>query len=108
MISVTRRDSGPLQAGSTAQVQQPKLRPALWTVESFEPNRNFTWSTQSLGIHMQAGHLVEAEATGCRVTLSFDVDGWLAFMVKSMYGKLIDEYVATEAAGLKRYCEQSR
>jgi uncharacterized membrane protein len=108
MTSITRRDTGPFKVGSSALVRQPKLRPALWTVDALEANRNFTWVSASPGVHSRAAHRVEPAGGGCRITLSFEVDGWLSFLVKSMYGKLIDEYIATEASSLKRYCEQER
>ena len=105
MLNVKRTDSGALKVGSRARVQQPKLKAALWTVSTLEPGRNFTWGTRSLGLRMDAAHLVEPTDRGCRVTLSFEVSGWLRGLVTRLYGPLIEEYVGIEAEGLKRLCE---
>lgn len=105
MLNVKRTDSGALKVGSSARVQQPKLKSALWTVSALEPGRNFTWGTRSLGLRMDAAHLVESTESGCRVTLSFEVSGWLKGLVTRLYGPLIEEYVGIEASSLKRRCE---
>jgi uncharacterized membrane protein len=108
MLSVKRADAGALKVGSSARVQQPKLKAALWTVNALDPGRNFTWGTRSLGLRMEAAHLVESTEGGCRVTLSFEVSGLLKGLVTRLYGPLIEEYVGIEAEGLKRHCEQRR
>ena len=43
--------------------------------------------------------------SGCRVTLSIEVRGWLQGMVTLLYGRLINDYVTTEARSLKSHCE---
>jgi uncharacterized membrane protein len=107
MTSVSRLDSGPLKVGSTAKVQQPKLRAAVWQVTDVEQNRNFTWISRSPGVRMTAGHLVEPNGSGCQVTLSFEMSGLMAPLVSRIYGGLIEEYVATESQNLKQRCEAS-
>jgi uncharacterized membrane protein len=105
MSSVRRLDKGPLAVGSSAQVRQPKLRPAVWQVTEFEGNRNFTWLARSPGLRMKAGHLVEPRGSGSRVALSFEMSGPLAPLVSRLYGSLIEQYVATESQGLKARSE---
>lgn len=105
MLSVKRRESGPFVLGSTAEVRQPKLRPSVWQVTGIEEGRNFTWTTRSPGVRMQAGHRVERDGSGSRVVLSFEMSGVMAPLVSGLYGRLIDEYVSTEAQGLKKRCE---
>ena len=105
MLSVKRLESGPFRLGSTTQVRQPKLRPAVWQVTELEEGRNFTWTTRPPGLRMKAEHLVVPQGGGSRVTLSFEMSGLLAPLVSRLYGNLIDEYVATEAQGLKKRCE---
>ena len=70
-----------------------------------DENRNFNWATVAPGLRMEAGHAVESVTDGCRVTLTFALSGLLAPIVNWMYGRLIAEYVNTEAQGLKRRCE---
>jgi uncharacterized membrane protein len=105
MLSVKRRESGPFMIGSTAEVRQPKLRPAIWQVTEVEEGRNFTWTSRSPGVRMKAGHLVEPDGAGSRVVLLFEMSGLMAPLVSGLFGKLIDEYVSTEARGLKKRCE---
>jgi uncharacterized protein YndB with AHSA1/START domain len=107
MVCVKRLESGPFTVGSTAEVRQPRLRPAVWQVIEIEESRNFTWTARSPGLRMKAGHLVEPHGSGSRVVLSFELSGLMAPLVSRLYGGLIDEYVATESQGLKKRCEMA-
>jgi uncharacterized membrane protein len=105
MRTVQRLDHGSFKVGSRARVDQPKLRPSIWQVSSMDEDRNFNWVTITPGLRMEAGHGVETVGGGCRVRLTFALSGLLAPIVSWMYGRLIAEYVNTEAQGLKRRCE---
>jgi uncharacterized protein YndB with AHSA1/START domain len=105
MTAVRRLDQGPFVVGSRAAIEQPKLRPSVWTVSQIEMNRSFTWGTRSPGVRMVADHVVEPIASGSRVTLSIAVSGLLRAIVARFYGGLIDEYVNTEAKSLLAHCE---
>ena len=105
MTSVQRLDRGPFAVGSSARIVQPKLRPAVWRVTELDENHGFTWVARSPGVRMRAGHLVDASGDGSRVALSFEVSGFLSLMVSRLYRGLIQEYVTTEAQGLKLRCE---
>ena len=102
---VTRLDPGPLAIGARAHVLQPKLRPADFIVTEFEPGRQFTWVTHSPGIMATARHSVEPVAGGTRARLSVQYDGLLAAPVAWLFGRLTNEYLALEAAGLKKRSE---
>jgi uncharacterized protein YndB with AHSA1/START domain len=107
MTSVQRVESGPFAVGSTAQVRQPRLRPAVWRVTELEAGRNFTWTTRSPGLRMTAGHLIEPRGRGSCVTLSFDLSGFMAPVVSWLYGRLIERYITTESQGLKKRSESA-
>jgi uncharacterized membrane protein len=107
MTSVQRRESGRFAVGSTAQVCQPRLRPAVWQVTEIEDKRNFTWSTRSPGLCMTAGHSIEPKGPGSRVTLSFELSGFIAPLVSWLYGGLIERYMTTESQGLKKRSESA-
>lgn len=107
MLSVRRVESGAFGVGSTARVRQPRLLPAVWQVTQFEDKRNFTWTTRSPGLRMTAGHSVEPHGTGSRVTLSFELSGFIAPLVSRLYGGLIERYVNTESQGLKKRSESA-
>jgi uncharacterized membrane protein len=107
ITSVKRRERGPFALGSSAQVRQPRLRPAVWQVTALEDQRNFTWTTRSPGLRMTAGHLIEPQGTGSRVVLSFELSGFMAPVVSRLYGGLIERYIATESQGLKKRSESA-
>ena len=104
--SAKRLDSGPLAVGSTARVFQPRLAPAVFKVTWLEEGRGFTWVTRSLGVRATADHRIEPSGQGSRVTLSVKMEGFLSRVFGPMMRKLTNEYLAIEAAGLKRRSEQ--
>jgi hypothetical protein len=105
MTSVRRMDHGPFAVGSRARVRQPKLLPAVWQVTELDEGRSFTWVTRSPGLQIEAGHLVEADGAGSRVTLSVQFSGLLGPLVARLYRSLNELYLATEAKGLRERCE---
>jgi uncharacterized protein YndB with AHSA1/START domain len=108
ITSVTRLGQGPFGVGSRAHVRQPKLRAADFIVTDFVPGQEFTWVTHSPGIGATARHAVEATPQGSRATLSIRFEGLLEAPVAWMFGRLTNEYLALEAAGLKKRSEQRR
>jgi len=108
MTHIQRLDHGPFAVGSSARVLQPKLRPAVWQVTELDENCSFTWVTRAPGVRMTAGHYVEAQGDGSRAALSFEISGLLAPIVSRLYRSLIQQYIATEACGLKQRSETAR
>jgi len=106
ITSVTRLDPGPLAIGARAHVRQPKLRPADFVVTELEPGTQFTWITKSPGVVATARHSVEPIDGGTRARLSVRFDGLLAAAIAWAFGRLTDEYLALEAAGLKKRSEE--
>jgi uncharacterized membrane protein len=104
MTSVQRLDQGPFGVGSSAQIRQPKLRPAVWKVTELEA-QNFTWVARTPGLRMKAGHRVERQGAGSRVQLSFELSGLMARVASRLYGGLIEQYVTTESQKLKQRAE---
>jgi uncharacterized membrane protein len=105
MQSVTLLDAGPLSAGSRVRVAQPKLRPAVFTITEWQPNRNFTWASRTPAVRATAGHLLEPSATGCTVTLSLRFEGWAGGVAGWLMRGLVERYMAMEGAGLKQQSE---
>jgi Polyketide cyclase / dehydrase and lipid transport len=104
MTTVQRLDTAPFAVGSKARVRQPKLPPAIWQVTELD-DRGFTWITRSPGVLLTAGHLVEPADSGSKVTLSLRFSGFLAPLAARLYRKLIQQYLATEAEGLRKRSE---
>ena len=100
-----RLNGGAFRVGSHVLVKQPKFGTNIWEVAELVAGCNFTWETKRAGMRLTASHLIEPRGAGCQVSLSFDVSGHLSWIMLRLYGRLIQQYVATEAEGLKRRCE---
>lgn len=106
MTSVERLDDGPLRAGSTARVRQPKLSPATWTVDEADPASAFVWHTGGVGYQVSAVHHWHGTGTGTEVRLAAGMTGPLARILWPLTGGTIRKYLDQEAAALKAECER--
>jgi len=107
MTSVEILDALPLAVGSRVRIRQPRLPVVVWTVTVLESQRYFEWENAVPGVKAVAGHRVEAAGPArTRVTLSFRWTGWLAPLIRLLFGKLSQRYVQVEAESLKQRCEQ--
>jgi uncharacterized protein YndB with AHSA1/START domain len=98
--SVRRLDTGPLAVGSRAEVRQPGLATATYTVTALEPGREFTWESTAAGVRTRARHLVEPADGGTRLVLSLNQTGALAGVVGLLLGGKIRRYLQAEGRGL--------
>jgi ribosome-associated toxin RatA of RatAB toxin-antitoxin module len=73
---IERLDSRPLGLGSQVRIHQPALRPAVWVVTAWEPERKFVWEAKVPGIISIGGHVLEPREQGCELTLDLRFDGW--------------------------------
>ncbi len=105
MNRVTRLDDGPFGLGSTARIEQPGLRPAIWTVTEFEPGRRFAWSTRLYGAPVLAAHTIEPTATGARNTLSLTLSGWRGRLLGLLLGGRMQDVLVTENASFRAAAE---
>ena len=110
MDAVTRGDSGPIRAGSTALVRQPKLRPATWVVDDATPDTRFVWHTAGRGYRVMATHLLrphEGVEDRTTVMLGIAMTGPLAPVLWALTGRTARRYLDEEAVALKRRCESA-
>jgi len=106
VTNLQRLDPGPLAVGSRARILQPKLRPAVWQVtELDEARKSFVWVSRNPGVRVTAWHLVETDGAGSKATLSLEFSGLLGPLIGCLYRRLNEQYLATEAKGLKQRCE---
>jgi uncharacterized membrane protein len=106
VTSVQRLDDGPLQVGSQARIEQPKISPTEYEVTDLEPGHGFTWVARAPGVRTTARHTLEALPDGrTRVTLAVDQGGPLGAVMGRFYRGLTDRYLAHEAEGLKARSE---
>lgn len=100
-------ESERLAVGGRARVEQPKLPTTLYEVTAWDPPRRFEWINRSLALRVVANHTIDPIAIGSRVKLTVTFEGWLAWVVAPLAGKLTAQYIELEANGLKRRCEES-
>ena len=106
MTSARRLEPGAFTVGSRTEIIQPKLRPAVWQVtELGEAAGRFSWAMRSPGITVTAWHLLEAVQAGSRISHGLRFHGVLATLISHMLRKQNQEYLETEARGLKKRCE---
>lgn len=98
-------DGTPLQLGRRYRVEQPKLRPAVWTVSVLEPGRRFQWRATSPGMTMVGDHAVEPAGDRVRVHLSFAFGGLLGRLLGRAFGGITRRYIEQEARALKQRAE---
>lgn len=108
MNEVRLRNADTLGPDAVADIRQPRLPKAVWTVTEFEDGHRFAWAAGGPGLRSVGDHRVEPlDGTRCRVTLGVQTTGPLARPFWLLVGGLTRDYVATEAASLKRRCEGS-
>jgi uncharacterized membrane protein len=108
ITSVERLGDEPFGVGSQARIKQPRQRPAVWTVTSFEAGRHFAWATSVLGMRMEGGHHLEGDATRTVNMLTLDVTGPMAPILGRLVAGQLRKAIATENQGFKRVAEAAR
>jgi carbon monoxide dehydrogenase subunit G len=112
-----------IRQGSVATVRQPKQPAREWTVTELVDGRSFRWTSSGPGLRFAADHALttvttettettekgdgDADADRTTVELTFAVAGPLAPLATLLAGKAIRAAVDTEAASLKKWCEQA-
>ena len=106
--SVQRLDEGPLKVGSTARIEQPRLKPMVWTVSELVPEKFFTWTARVPGVVVTGTHTIAPDGDGgTRLELAAEGSGPLTFLTDLLTGRRVREYVGLEAAGMKAAAEAS-
>ena len=98
----------PIGIGSMARIKQPAQGAKIWTVTALEPERCLAWSTRSMGLTMTGTHQLTATETGTTNTLWIDLEGPLAWIVGTLFGRLIRNALRTENEGFKAAAEHDR
>ncbi|MGW5670691.1 SRPBCC family protein [Micromonospora sp. NPDC003776] len=107
VTAARRLEPGPFTLGSSARLEQPRLRPAVWRVTEIDPPHVFVWESDSPGVHSRGEHRVVPLPDGrVRAELVMAQRGPLAWLVGLLIDRTIRGYLRQEADGLKRRCEQ--
>ncbi len=99
---VDRLDDGPLAVGSSARLEQPGLRPAVWTVTTVEPGRRFAWASRLLGAPIVGRHDIEPVAGGARNTLTLELGGIRGRIIGTFFGRRLLTTLETENEAFRR------
>ena len=106
VTSVQRLDDGPLEVGSRARIEQPKIPPTEYEVTEVNPGRSFTWVARGPGVRTTARHVIEELPGGrTQVTLAVEQGGPVGAVIGRFYRGLTERYIANEAEGLKARSE---
>lgn len=92
--------------GSKAYVEQPGLRPAVWTVTRWDPEQGFTWESRHPGIRVTGDHRIAPVTDGCEVQLSLSFAGLLAAMLGPWLRTVARKAMTREAHALMCACER--
>ena len=97
--------TGPAGVGARYRLEQPRLDPAEFTITEWQPPHSFTWGMSAPGVTAVAVHSLREQPGGCELELRLEFKGLLALLVPLTGGKMIREYMAMEAEGMKRRSE---
>jgi carbon monoxide dehydrogenase subunit G len=104
--SIVRADGGPLALGAKARVTPHGFPGAVWTVTELAAGRSFTWEADAIpGVHLVAGHAIEPEVSGARVTFSLRSSGPGAVLLLPVLAVIARRNTRQAAEGMKAYCE---
>lgn len=95
------------EKGTKLLIEQPHLPASTWKVTHVVNEKEFTMVKGNAFLKVTAGHVLHPAANGTSVTLSIEFSGWLAKWVAKKYAGMMNEYLETEAEGLRKECERS-
>lgn len=96
-----------LVVGATAQLVQPKIPTATWTVTAARPEQGFTWTSRSSGVVTTADHELHPKDSDTEVVLRITHAGPMAPVARLFGGRMTRSYLKQEAEGLKARVEQN-
>lgn len=105
MNSVVCNEQKEISVGSTVQVDQQGMRPCIWTVQKFEKEAAFAWSTKTAGIRMLAIHELKVEEGFVVNKLTLEVQGVLGVLLWPLLKGPMLKALRNENSHFKSYCE---
>jgi uncharacterized membrane protein len=99
----------PITKGSRVRLKQPKLPEGTWDITAWDAPSFFEWTQKTGAATSVAGHRVEALGElRARLTLTFEMRGFLVPIMALFYKNLTNRYMTLEAEGMKRAAESDR
>ena len=108
MQRVVRQDAGEFELGSCALIKQPLMPETRWMVTEIDKGHSFTWSTQVMGMHMIATHLILPRDSGVTSVLKLEMKGGIARLLWSLLKFPVLRALKAENRGLKKFCESGQ
>lgn len=107
VVSVERLDAEPIGLGSTARLRQPAQRPAIWTVDEFEPEVAFSWSSKVMGVTMRGRHLLNsADGDQTLQRLEIVMSGRGSGLMGRLAGRQIQKAIDTENEAFAEFVQR--
>ena len=107
MRSVHLLQGPALRRGSRVRIKQPRLVASTWTVDLFDPPRDFSWHSRVGSVQTTASHLLEDHGRTTLATFSIRHTGLGARVAALLVGRLTRRYINFELHGLKARAEQA-
>jgi hypothetical protein len=92
--------------GTKLLIEQPKLPTAVWKVFEMKPEEGFSMAKENLFLKIVAAHILQPASNGTVVSLSLEFSGIFGKWVAKKYQQMMEEYLAIEAACLKKEAER--
>lgn len=102
---ITPLGDAALAPGARFRVEQPKLRPAVYSVTRCEVGQRFTWAASAGGVRTVADHTLTPTDEGCVAELLVTLDGWPLWFFGGWAQRMSEAYLELEAEGLRARAE---
>lgn len=96
---------GGLRFGSVVAIKQPKLAESSWTVSEWINGRSFAWVSRRPGMVATANHILSGQGDHCVFHQTMVLQGPVGLLTGWLGKRMINEYMQSEAQGLKREAE---
>jgi uncharacterized membrane protein len=94
--------------GSQVLIKQPKLAPGNWEITEWVPGQSFKWVSSKFALTITGDHVLSDHGDHCTFFQELRFEGALSRLTAALGGTLIQNYMAGEAEGLRRFCEIAR
>ena len=106
IIRIENLNTSKVEVGTKLLIEQPKLAKAVWKVFQLMPQEDFLMKKGNLFLNIIAVHRLLSSKEGTSVILSLEFSGLFGNLVAKKYQQMMEAYLAAEADGLKKTCEE--
>lgn len=106
VTSIKQLGEGEIVPGARIVIHQPEFPPAVWVMQTLDPDAGFTWKSGFPGLWVIARHTVAPAQDGSRLTLALEFADLLGGLFGHWTRNVNERYLGMEASGLKRRIER--